>query len=374
MKALLSFDFVNMRENIKIGTKEQNGYLCSSFINILSLDTNYIKNEIIKKTNFNNFNDIKKAYKKVNSIEPLLFIDNINFIEILNDFYDSKYIFKDYNNSIKEINDLINYQKIKDPKSELISYFSNILKDLKKKKKNYERYTTDLPKTINNIFNLLINIIDIYKEFIEFCYFNEKDETFKDFSKLSHLDKCLLYNNFIQNNKNLFNNLPDSTVNYTKQIFNTTLKEKNDIKLESTSPIYEYECDSLDQFLQISFFTCLTHDLNIKKCENCGKYFIAYQRSDEKYCSRLSPQDKNKTCKQYSNFKNWQDNLNSNEALKIYRRIYMAKQMQTRRNPEDLILKENFDTWKKEAQFHRNKYVHNEITKKEFLKWLNNNS
>ena len=138
--------------------------------------------------------------------------------------------------------------------------------------------------------------------------------------------------------------------------------------------MYEYHCQTLEQFLQVSFFTTLSLNLNIKKCENCGKYFIAYQRSDEKYCNRISPQDKNKTCKQFANFENWKNNINSNEELKVYRRIYMAKQMQTRRNPENIDLKKSFELWKKESQHKRNEYIHGNLSKKDFLNWLNTNS
>ena len=71
---------------------------------------------------------------------------------------------------------------------------------------------------------------------------------------------------------------------------------------------------------------------------------------------------------------NWKNNINSNEELKIYRRIYMAKQMQTRRNPENIDLKNNFELWKKEAQNKRNEYIHGNLSKKDFLNWLNANS
>lgn len=46
MEALISFDFVEMKENIKIGNKKIESNICSAFLDILSLDTNYIENEI----------------------------------------------------------------------------------------------------------------------------------------------------------------------------------------------------------------------------------------------------------------------------------------------------------------------------------------
>ncbi len=201
------------------------------------------------------------------------------------------------------------------------------------------------------------------------------------------MKKCAYYTTFQLGKNKLFSDLPSTNIVFSFELLSHGLtKELKDminnnishalktIFEKNISPIYEYNCQTLEQFLQISFFTCLTQNLNIKKCENCDKYFIAYQRSDEKYCNRSSPQDKNKTCKQYANLENWKNNINSNEELKIYRRIYMAKQMQTRRNPDNLDLKNNFEIWKKEAQKLRNEYIHGIISKTEFLTWLNNNS
>ena len=41
----------------------------------------------------------------------------------------------------------------------------------------------------------------------------------------------------------------------------------------------------------------IKHKYTINKCKNCGKWFVAFSKSDQKYCNRISPQIKNKTCK-----------------------------------------------------------------------------
>lgn len=387
MEALISFDFVEMKENIKIGNKKIESNICSAFLDILSLDTNYIENEIIKKTNFDNINEIKKAYKKAYKIQPLLFIDEFNLINHLNDLSNSKQIIKDFDHSISQLSKLIEKQSIIDTNSSVLNELTDNLKFLKQKRKNYIKITNDLPKYINTIFSIILNRIDFYRNLVEICYIKNIDMFFKGFSQLSPLNKCIFYNKYEFPKNNFFNNLPSSNINFTFSFPSKESKEnyinkaKNNpdkaLKLlfdEKVSTIYEYNCKNLDQFLQISFFTCITKNFNIKKCENCGKYFIAYQRSDEKYCNRISPQNIHKTCKQFANFENWKNNINSNEELKIYRRIYMAKQMQTRRNPENIDLKNNFELWKKEAQNKRNEYIHGNLSKKDFLNWLNANS
>ena len=387
MEALISFDFLKMKEHIKIGTKNIESNICSTFLDILSLDTTYIENEIIKKTNFNDINEVKKAYKKAYKIQPLLFIDEFNLIKNLDNFNNSAKTIQDYDYSISQLSKLIEDQKKIDINSSVLNELLDNLKYLKQRKKNYLKITKDLSKYINTIFSIILNRIELYRNLIEICYLNNVDAFFKGFSQLSPLNKCIFYNKFEYPKANLFKDLPSSNINFTfafdskesREEFKKNAESNPDkaLKLlfdEKVSTIYEYNCKNFEQFLQISFFTCLTKNLNIKKCENCKKYFIAYQRSDEKYCNRTSPQDKGKTCKQYANFENWKNNINSNEELKLYRRIYMAKQMQTRRNPDNLDLKNTFENWKKEAQSLRNEYVHGKIDKNTFISWLNNNS
>ncbi|MDO4282256.1 MAG: DUF6076 domain-containing protein [Clostridia bacterium] len=387
MEALISFDFAKMKEYIKIGNKSNELSICSSFIDVLSLDTDYIENEIIKKTNFNDMNDVKKAYKKAYKMQPLLFIDEFNLINHLDNFSNPQKTIQDYNHSISQLSKLIEDQKEIDANSTILNELNDNLKFLKQKRKNYIKITKNLSKYVNTIFSVILNRIDLYRNLVQICYLNNVDAFFKGFSQLSPLNKFIFYNKFEHSKNNLFNNLPSSNINFTFSFSSNESREdfkkkaennpEKALKLlfeENISTIYEYNCKNFEQFLQISFFTCLTKNFNIKKCENCGKYFIAYQRSDEKYCNRNSPQDKNKTCKQYTNFENWKNNINSNEELKTYRRIYMAKQMQTRRNPDNLDLKNNFEMWKKEAQKIRNEYIHGHLNKKDFLDWLNTNS
>lgn len=387
MKASISFDFKEMKESIKFGKKNINSNIGSTFLDILSIDTEYINNEIIKKINFNNTEDIKNAYKKVKKIQPLLFIDEFNFMKHLNDFKNPQKTISNFDASISELNKFINDQKKINANDSIITEFTNNLNFLKQKRKNYIKITTDFSKYINTNFLIILNHIKLYKNMINICYIDKSDIFFSGFSTLTPLKKAIFYSKFKFQKSKFFDNLPTNNIKFKfdfetdelRENFKTSAINNPDKALqilfdEKISFSYEYECKTFEQFLQICFFTCLTQNLNIKKCENCEKYFIAYQRSDEKYCSRTSPQDKNKTCKQYSNLENWKNNINSNEELKMYRRIYMAKQMQTRRNPNNLELKVSFDNWKKEAQSIRNKYVHGEIDKEKFLLWLNTNS
>ena len=386
MIATISFNFASMKEYINIGNKSFSSNIGSAFLDILSLDTNYIKNEIINKIDFNNIESVKKAYKKIVNIQPLLFIDEFNLIKYINNFNNSDKITSEYDHSIFQLQTLINCQRNIDEHSLILEDLENNLEYLNKRKKTYLKISKNLPKYVNNIFQLILNKIELYRSIVEICYLDSSNYFINNITGLSPLKKYAYYTTFEFKDNNIFKDLPPSNIlfsfelltkgiddNLKKLVENNPKKAIETLLKKDISPIYEYKCTTLEQFLQISFFTCLTQNLNIKKCENCKRYFITYQRSDEKYCSRISPQDKNKTCKQYSNSENWKKNINSNEELKLYRRIYMSKQMKSRRNPDDLFLKSDFETWKKNAHNKRASYVNGEITKEDFIQWLNNN-
>ena len=383
MQVDISFNISSKKEILRYKGQEKETPVCNNFIDLLSLDTNFIKNSIIHSIDYSDISSIKKAYKKIYNIQPLLLLDEYNIIEQLDTYTDSSKKIDNISDSIHQLQNLI--KNSKNFNTEYTLELKNTLKFLRKKRTIYTKINNNIEQIINNTFNSIVHIIELYREIVNVCFINNTDDYFEGFSKLSPMKKYVFYKMFILKNSDFFKDLPSSNISFTFDCtpdeFNKKIKneksQKNVFNIlfdENISPMYEYHCQTLEQFLQVSFFTTLSLNLNIKKCENCGKYFIAYQRSDEKYCNRISPQDKNKTCKQFANFENWKNNINSNEELKIYRRIYMAKQMQTRRNPENIDLKKSFESWKKESQRKRNEYIHGNLSKKDFLNWLNTNS
>ena len=61
-------------------------------------------------------------------------------------------------------------------------------------------------------------------------------------------------------------------------------------------PLTTYECETVEDACIASLHFLITHNCNLLKCQNCGNYFIS-ERSDTKYCDRMSPFNKKATCK-----------------------------------------------------------------------------
>ena len=109
----------------------------------------------------------------------------------------------------------------------------------------------------------------------------------------------------------------------------------------------------------------------IKKCQNCGMYFIPNSRLDEIYCDY--PKANGKTCREQGAVQAYNERLKQNKALAEYRRLYQLKSMAVGRNKDNKQMKKDFDKWKKDAKDRVNKLKHGVLTEDEVYEWLVNN-
>lgn len=130
------------------------------------------------------------------------------------------------------------------------------------------------------------------------------------------------------------------------------------------------ECYEMGDTVFFLLYFLLFNNFNIKKCCNCDRFFISYNRSDTLYCDRTAPQDNKKTCKEYGAYMQYQNNIRNNAAAKLYRNIYQQKQMQVRRNPDIAEYKSNFETFKSQSKQWKKNVKSNNKTEEEYLEWL----
>lgn len=123
-------------------------------------------------------------------------------------------------------------------------------------------------------------------------------------------------------------------------------------------------------FLLFEFCNMIKSEITIKPCANCGKYFIPQKRSDAIYCDRPSPQDDSMTCKEYGSKKLWYDKAKENKSTKLYRNIYMAKQMLAKNNPDIKEYKDDFEKYKIDVKQWRKDVKDGVRNDEEFITWL----
>ncbi len=114
-----------------------------------------------------------------------------------------------------------------------------------------------------------------------------------------------------------------------------------------------------------------TDNYPIKKCQNCGMYFIPNSRLDEIYCDY--PKENGKTCREQGAILSYNKRLQEKSAYTEYRKTYQQKFGIVNKNKDDKKLKVEFETWKKQAKEKITKLKHGELTEDEVYKWLQEN-
>ena len=109
-------------------------------------------------------------------------------------------------------------------------------------------------------------------------------------------------------------------------------------------------------------------NMPIKKCANCGKYFIPANRQDEIYCD--FPDDMGRTCKEKGAGLTYKKTLETIPALLEYRRTYQKRIMIVSRNRDNPKLKKAFDKWKQKAQDKIKDYKSGKISEETLYKWM----
>lgn len=162
---------------------------------------------------------------------------------------------------------------------------------------------------------------------------------------------------------------------YEMKKYNVTMKMSFNMRVTAITGMsdrfFEYVFDTMMDAILFAIHNLINSGDTIKLCKNCGKLFVPL-RSDAFYCDNISPQDNQKTCKEYGNYQQWLKNIESNEATKLYRKIYMRKQMQTKRHPDNENYLKEFEEYKSATKKWREDIKHSRKTNEQFLEWLKN--
>lgn len=127
-----------------------------------------------------------------------------------------------------------------------------------------------------------------------------------------------------------------------------------------------YNISSPIDLINLEMMYAVIEDVTITKCKNCGKYFVA-GKVGAQYCDRIYSD--NRTCKQIGAKKFYNENLNENEALKLYEKVYQATYYKLRKaksKEERMPIHERI----LELKLHRQLYKNDLITEEDFVKFL----
>lgn len=271
----------------------------------------------------------------------------ISFIDFLED-EDIKNLKADYLYNFNEINDLAK------------KYYPIIINLIKEKQ-------ADIKELINYSYNYDSNDKNNISSIIEIPY------RFSAY-RLKHKEKYDYFsNNIIQIGRSYDVTLDNYyDININDLTLNQLQKEISDFHIRPSYRSQLIAINIFGYFYYMTYHIVINTKYQIRKCKNCGKYYIAEISSKQLYCD--NQYNENQTCKDIGNqiaqLKKQQEDL----VYGKYRKIYAKKSMLVKRNPDITSYKAEYEEWKKEAQKLRNNLKDNKITNDEFEKWLDENN
>lgn len=233
---------------------------------------------------------------------------------------------------------------------------------------NETPFNSERDKKIRKLLDIIELKQQTYSFILDFCAVTSKTDDEKTYTK--HKNKfmyaCKRLLGHIEKPKITFNTtytpLSKITLNKLEKDYKEHIASKYDDFQEETNPFddFYYVCYDIDDYFVTVMLQVFEKGYIIPKCENCGKYFVPIKNSSAKYCNKKSPQNPNKTCKEFASPK--PKGLNS-----LHRKIYQKKFNRATRNPSQNA---EFETWKEMAKEIKAKYNKGEIKDNEYYNWL----
>lgn len=194
----------------------------------------------------------------------------------------------------------------------------------------------------------------------------------------TYLEKFISYSI----SKNLFKYTTNMNVyfniNYAYKINDITstkitpliVKEKINDRVINTSESNIYNSNYISNLVYLSLYEIASNsNVCIGICKNCGKYFVSYRKTSDKYC-RITYSENEIMCKDIGIQATYKRKQKNNPCLELYRKTYQKKLMYAKRS-EDSIVKQQFEDWKISAKKKVKEFNYGTIKDFELIKWLN---
>lgn len=162
----------------------------------------------------------------------------------------------------------------------------------------------------------------------------------------------------------LFGQSVEDRISKTYQHFlENTDNEPNRYKY--TIPEYRLEGIAIASILEITRCGKI-----IKKCRNCGRYFIPPNRSDAIYCNNPSPMEPELSCKEYGTRRLWYERQKEDEIATLSRKIASAKSMLAKRNKDIPEYAQSYDYFRTERKRWKKAVEEGTRTREDYRTWL----
>ena len=127
-----------------------------------------------------------------------------------------------------------------------------------------------------------------------------------------------------------------------------------------------YEIDTIKDLIRFEFVKMIEHDIFIKKCKNCERFFIPRRRADAEYCERIFGET-NRKCSEVGATLRYEKKVAENPILDAHKKAYRRFNSRVRLKK---MTQSEFLKWSEEASRKRDECMAGELPFEEFVAWL----
>lgn len=248
---------------------------------------------------------------------------------------------------------------------------------------DYKKYNSDasfsedefkifMQNTYSKKKSKLIRIQEQLDEILDYCIINPR----KRKVEYTPLDRFLVLQS-VHENFSLFRNNKMEVVTFYKVSNNTTANKSEDElyklledKNNKVEKYYTYIPENIESLIYYILSNIIENKLQLKVCKNCENYFVT-SNSKINYCDNIAP-GYEQTCKEIGSTSSFKTNVENDELLKRYYKLYSKKAMMARRNPDIIEYTKDLNNYKKYGKNKLELYKTNKISAEDFNNWMNN--
>ena len=123
--------------------------------------------------------------------------------------------------------------------------------------------------------------------------------------------------------------------------------------------------DSIYDLIDYHLKECVRRGVKLRKCKNCGRYFVVSGHGGAEYCDRSF--NGGRTCKETGAVRVWTIKHNEDELFREYRREYKKRFARIRTGR---TTKEQFYAWSEQAREKKKACETGKLPRVEFIEWL----
>jgi len=136
--------------------------------------------------------------------------------------------------------------------------------------------------------------------------------------------------------------------------------------LPSGEVVQLYAINSIDDLFRFEFIKMIEHDIFIKKCANCERFFIPRGRADTEYCNRLWG-DGHRRCNEIGATLRYEKKVATNPILEAHKKAYRRFNSRVRTKK---MSQAEFLAWSEESSKKRDACLAGELPFDDFIVWL----